>query len=103
MVAEGRVEVAEVVEDLDREEALRSEHGVVRGGAVALREDEAVVRAEDALVEDPEDVEGRERAAVVLLVAGQPREQRRQGVVADLPCPRGCHSFSLKLQLWFQS
>ena len=78
--------------ELGRDEALRREHGVVRGRPVALREEEAVARSsrEDAVVEDPEHVERRERAPVVLLVAGQPREQRRQIVVAE--CRRGRHA-----------
>ncbi len=72
-------------------DALRREHGVVRSRAVAFREDEAVVLPEDAVVENPEDVEGRERAPVVLLVAGQPREERRQVVVAEPGCRGGRH------------
>ena len=83
VVAERRVERAEAVERVHGNDPLRGEHGVERRRAVALREQEAVLFAEDAVVENPEDVEGRERAAVVLLVAGQPREQRRQVVVAE--------------------
>ena len=72
VVAERRVEAAEAGERLDRNEALGREHGVVRRRPVALGEQEPValrivgiarVDAEHAVVEHPEHVEGRERAA----------------------------------------
>ena len=93
VIAEPRVEAAEVGEALDVDEALGGEDGVVRRRAVALGEQEAValgivglarVDAQDAVVEDPEHVERRERAPVVLLVAGEPREQLREIVVSEV-------------------
>ena len=40
---------------------------------------------------------------VVLLVAGQPREQRRQVVVAGFGCRGGRHDNTVEPQLWFKS
>src|SRR3989337_1665383 len=69
---------------LGREEALVGEDGEQRQRAVALAHEEAItglaagvarVVAEDAVVEDPEDVERRVGARVVLLVAAGQRHQ----------------------------
>jgi hypothetical protein len=83
VVAERRVERAEAVERIHGDDALRGEDGVEGGRPVAFREDEAVVLSEDAVAQDPEHVERRERAPVVLLVAGQACEQHGQVVVAE--------------------
>src|SRR5262249_24502487 len=104
VVSERRVERAEAVELVHGDDALGPEHGVERRRAMALREQEAILVAEDAVVQDPEHVEGGERAAVVFLVAGQSREQLRQVVVAVFGCRRrGCHSYTVEPQLWFKS
>ena len=76
VVAERRVERAEVVQPLLGEVALGREHRVVGHRPVPLREEKPVVVLQDAVVEDPEHVERRERARIVLLVAAHPLEQR---------------------------
>ena len=110
VVAQRRVEVAEAGEVVDVDEALRGEDRVVGGRAVALGEQEAValgivgrarVQAQDAVVEDPQHVERRERAPVVLLVARELGQQRRQIVVVE---GRGdSHCRTVGPQLWFKS
>src|SRR5439155_26886924 len=71
-------------QDVFREEPLRGEDGVVRARAVTLAEDEPVaglvarrggVHVEHAVVQDPERVERRRAALVVLLVAGRERHE----------------------------
>jgi hypothetical protein len=95
VMAERRVELAEPREELDREETLRREDGIVGRRPVALRKQEPValgvihaggVDVEDPVVEHPEHVERGERAGLVLLVAREQREQLGQIVVADAGC-----------------
>jgi hypothetical protein len=83
VVAERRVEAAETGEAVGIEEALGGKDRVVGGGPMALGEQEAVaigvvgvsrIDPQHAVVENPEHVERRERAPVVLLVAGEPRQ-----------------------------
>ena len=78
VMTERRVEGGERRQRRRGHEAERGQHRVVRGRPVSLREQEAValrivgaarVDAQHAVVEHPEDVEGRERRRSVLLVA----------------------------------
>ena len=102
MMAERRVEAAEARQLGDRDEPLGGEHGVVRRRPVPLRQQEPVVRLEDAVVEHPVDIEGRERARVVLLVAGQQREKGGQVVVSEgrrrSPCTDATISTTLEVK-----
>jgi hypothetical protein len=101
VVPQRRVERPEVVQPFLGEEAFRNDHSVVRSRSVALREQEAVVVSEDAVVEHPEHIERRERARVVLLVAVQAVEQPGQILVAERA--RSRHDGTVQLQLVFKS
>ena len=110
VIAQRRVEAAEAGQAVDVDEALGGQDRVVGGRAVALGEQEAValgivggarVQAQDAVVEDPQHVERRERAAVVLLVARELGQQGRQVVVVE--GRGGSHCRTVRPQLWFKS
>src|SRR5439155_1670214 len=92
VVAEPAIEVAEAVELVVRDEALGRQHRVIGHRPVPLRQQEPIPggivhgrwsHAEDAVVKDPQNVEGGMRARIVLLVAGEPAQKRRQVAVAE--------------------
>ena len=92
VVTEPSIEVAEAVEFVDRDEALGRQHRVKGHRPVPLRKQEpipdGIVRgrwrhAENAVIKDPQHVEGGMRARAVLLVAGEPAQKRRQVAVTE--------------------
>jgi len=106
VVAEPAIEVAEAVELVDRDEALGRQHRVIGHRPVPLRQQEpipgGIVRerwrhAEDAVVKDPQNVEGGMRARTVLLVAGEPAQKRRQVAVAESCNAHGRGRYNIKL------
>jgi hypothetical protein len=110
VVAKRRVEAAEAGEAVNVHEALGGQDRVVGRGAVALGEQEEVaigvvgrerVDVQDAVVQGPEHVERRLRAPIVLLVAREQGQQRREFVMAQVR--RRQHGRTVEPQLRFKS
>jgi hypothetical protein len=106
VITEPSIEVAEAVELADRDEALGCQHRVIGHRPVPLRKQEpipgGIVRgrwrhAEDAVVEDPQNVEGGMRARAVLLVAGEPAQKRRQVAVTESCSAHSPGGYNFKL------